>query len=302
MKADKLKYVDQLIDKDIHLLIKGESLNFGDHELPEFDEYGIYQRVLKRIHGNQKKTIITLLKWACVIVLIIANIGYLSYQYIEKHSTEYQEICTARGEKIIVLLPDGSKVWLNAESKLVYPEHFIGKERKVLLEGEGYFQVAKNINQPFMVQADNMKIRVTGTSFNVSAYPFDKNIITTLDEGAIAIGHFSKKAMMYEMIPGQTAVYEKGGSKCRILSNEFYKDASSWKENRFIFRDTPLEDVLSTLSRHFDVNFEICGAKVATFTYNFVCKANDLGYIMKMMSSITPISFKEISEGKYIVK
>ena len=131
MKADKLKYVDQQIDEDIHRLMNGESLDLGDRELPDFDERGVYLQVVNRIYKKKRRNVGILLRWACVIALVIANVAYLSSLYIEKHTTTYQEICTARGEKIIVLLPDGSKVWLNAESKLVYPEHFIGKERKV---------------------------------------------------------------------------------------------------------------------------------------------------------------------------
>ena len=104
------------------------------------------------------------------------------------------------------------------------------------------------------------------------------------------------------MRPGQTAVYEKGSSLCKIRANEYYKDASGWKENRLVFRNTPLEEVLAVLSRQFDVNFDIRGTKITTFTYNFVCKANDLGNILETMASITPIKFNKISEDIYEVR
>ena len=84
-----------------------------------------------------------------------------------------------RGEKLLVLLPDGSRVWLNADSKLTYPEQFAKYNRDVTLEGEAYFEIAKNKKSPFQVFAENVKIQVTGTCFNVKAYPSDKVIQVT---------------------------------------------------------------------------------------------------------------------------
>ena len=104
------------------------------------------------------------------------------------------------------------------------------------------------------------------------------------------------------MAPGQTAIYEKGSRLCKVMKNEYYKDASVWKENKLIFRNAPLEEVLTTLSRQFDVSFDIRSEKIAAFTYNFTCKLNNLSGIFEMMSFITPIKFNEISENVYAVK
>lgn len=297
-----INYIAEHIDSDIDCLLKNEPLAMGGREMPEFDEYKVYQNILDEVDKRKKRAFWPAFRWACAIVLLLFNISYFTYIIMEECTPEYQEICASKGEKLIVLLPDGSRVWLNADSKLVYPEQFTGKERQVSLVGEAYFEVKKNPDNPFMVQADEMKIKVTGTSFNVSAYPSDKKITTTLDEGKIMIGHYGSKFPLYEMRPGQTAVYEKGSSLCKIRTNEFYKDASGWKENRLVFRNTPLEEVLAVLSRQFDVNFDIRGTKITTFTYNFVCKANDLGNILETMASITPIKFNKISEDIYEVR
>lgn len=297
-----INYIAEHIDSDIDCLLKNEPLAMGGREMPEFDEYKVYQNILDEVDKRKKRAFWPAFRWACAIVLLLFNISYFTYIIMEECTPEYQEICASKGEKLIVLLPDGSRVWLNADSKLVYPEQFTGKERQVSLVGEAYFEVKKNPDNPFMVQADEMKIKVTGTSFNVSAYPSDKKITTTLDEGKIMIGHYGSKSPLYEMRPGQTAVYEKGSSLCKIRANEYYKDASGWKENRLVFRNTPLEEVLAVLSRQFDVNFDIRGTKITTFTYNFVCKANDLGNILETMASITPIKFNKISEDIYEVR
>ena len=165
--------------------------------------------------------------------------GYLAYQNIDLSKPVYKEVCSLKGERLVVLLEDGTRVWLNADSKLVYPEQFAKDKREVSLVGEAYFEVKKDISKPFMVQADEMNIRVTGTSFNVSGYPTDSVVTTTLDEGGIVISYpYAEKSGTYQMAPGQTAIYEKGSRLCKVMKNEYYKDASVWKENKLIFRNT----------------------------------------------------------------
>ena len=274
--SEILKYISGHIDKDINRLLNAESLPMG---------------------------VWTVCKWACAIALVLLNVGYLAYQNIDLSKPVYKEVCSLKGERLVVLLEDGTRVWLNADSKLVYPEQFAKDKREVSLVGEAYFEVKKDISKPFMVQADEMNIRVTGTSFNVSGYPTDSVVTTTLDEGGIVISYpYAEKSGTYQMAPGQTAIYEKGSRLCKVMKNEYYKDASVWKENKLIFRNAPLEEVLTTLSRQFDVSFDIRSEKIAAFTYNFTCKLNNLSGIFEMMSAITPIKFNEISENVYAVK
>ena len=150
--------------------------------------------------------------------------------------------------------------------------------------------------------AENVKIQVTGTCFNVKAYASDKVIKTTLDEGSINIGHVQSRRPMQQMLPGQTAVYEKRSNVIKIKTDRYHDDASSWKSNRLIFRNASLKEVLTTLSRHFDIEITVKNEKIASFTYNFVCKGNDLNYVLEVMQSITPVSFKKISEYTYTVE
>ena len=230
-------------------------------------------------------------KWAvaCIIVLFAVGAGYNFYQSRCEANLVYREVCAVRGEKLLVLLPDGSRVWLNADSKLTYPEQFAKYNRDVTLEGEAYFEIAKNKKSPFQVFAENVKIQVTGTCFNVKAYPSDKVIKTTLDEGSI-------------IFPGQTAVYEKRSNVIKIKTDRYHDDASSWKGNQLTFRNASLKEVLTTLQRHFDIEIAVKNEKIASFTYNFVCKGNDLNYVLEVMQSITPVSFKKISEYTYTVE
>lgn len=297
-----IHYIAEHMDSDIDRLLENKPLSMGNRELPVFDEYRVYQNILTAMDQKKERSVLSLLKWACVIALFLFNVSYFAYQFSKSETPVYREICASKGERLVVLLGDGSRVWLNADSKLVYPEQFAGDEREVSLIGEAYFDVKTNPAHPFTVRAGEMNIKVTGTRFNVCAYPSNNKIITTLDEGKISIGHYGGHAKMYEMMPKQTAVYERGSHLCKISNNEFYKDASGWKENRLTFRNAPLSEVLEVLSRQFDVSFDVREKKITAFTYNFLCKGNDLGNILETMESITPVKFKEIEEGVYIVK
>ena len=88
----------------------------------------------------------------------------------------------------------------------------------------------------------------------------------------------------------------------KIKTDRYHDDASSWKSNRLIFRNASLKEVLTTLSRHFDIEITVKNEKIASFTYDFVCKGNDLNYVLEVMQSITPVSFKKISEYTYTVE
>src|SRR5690606_2228771 len=108
-----------------------------------------------------------------------------------------------RGGQYQITLSDGTNVWLNSETKIIYPSRFVGEERKVKLIGEAYFKVAKNVNQPFIVESEGMDILVTGTEFNVSAYKGASETMTTLIEGSVEASNNDKEKI--KLIPGQQA-------------------------------------------------------------------------------------------------
>lgn len=308
-RSEIINSIENYINDDVEKLLEGKPLNMGALKPSVFDEFGVYQNVLEEINEKEryrikKNNTYSLIRWisACVITLIFLNIGYYYYQDSKDIEMVYQEVQTTRGEKLLVLLPDGSRVWLNADSKLTYPEQFAKKNRNVTLEGEAYFEVKKNTASLFSVFTGDVRINVTGTSFNVSAYTSDQEVKTTLDEGAISIGYSNSKIPMLAVEPGQTAVFKKDNKTISIEDNEHYRNDSYWKENKLVFRNSSLGDVLKVLSRHFDVEFKIKDSKITHFTYNFISKGNDLNNILETMESITPIKFKKVGEYNYTVQ
>ena len=153
-----------------------------------------------------------------------------------------------RGGEYRIVLSDGTRVWMNAESELVYPARFTGKQRSVTLKGEAYFEVARNTDNPFYVTIGDMEVKVLGTSFNVSAYPGEKRH-TTLVEGNVAVTWQQQEVSVQ---PGQQAIEDEKGLQVKKVNVMNY---IGWKERRFVYKEQNLSEVLKELERWYDVQF-----------------------------------------------
>lgn len=174
----------------------------------------------------------------------------------EASTVNFNTIETPRGGEYQVILPDGTKVWLNAESKLVFPAVFKGNERKVELLGEAYFEVARNKRLPFRVLSAGQTVEVLGTHFNINAYEDDSNIKTTLLEGSIRVsGKTSGQSMV--LVPGQQAAMARTG--LIKISEVRADDAIAWKNGYFLIDKQPLAEVMRKISRWYDVEIEYRG-------------------------------------------
>ncbi|CAL1518847.1 FecR domain-containing protein [Chitinophaga sp. MM2321] len=169
--------------------------------------------------------------------------------------TLYNTLVTPRGGEYRIELSDGTKVWLNAASSLRYPTQFNGKERKVYLSGEAYFEVAKDAAHPFMVNADKMDITVLGTKFNVSSYPDDPIQKTALAEGSVLIngvGQSAEKSNGVILKPGYEAVITKNDRKIQVNKVNI-EAALAWKNGMFIFDSESLGSLMRKLSRWYNI-------------------------------------------------
>jgi ferric-dicitrate binding protein FerR (iron transport regulator) len=178
--------------------------------------------------------------------------GQLQYDVKGKEDVVvYNTLSTPRGGQFRLILPDGSKVWLNAASSIRYPTAFTGKDRLVEVSGEAYFEVEKDAQQPFVVALpqDN-RIEVLGTSFNVNAYTDEPVMQTTLLEGAVRVSNISGSAVLS---PGQQAVVA-GNSNIRVIQARNPAQAVAWKDGLFNFEGASLDDVMRQLARWYDIS------------------------------------------------
>ncbi len=164
----------------------------------------------------------------------------------------FNEILIPRGKQMKVVLPDGSRVWINAGSTLKYPIAFSRTERRVKLSGEAYFEVEKDKNRPFKVITRGNEVRVTGTHFNVSAYEDDNVVKTTLLEGSVGV-YFNKQSV--QLIPGEQAVSNMVRLEIKKLRVEAESEVA-WKSGYFVF-DEPMSEVMKIMARWYDLDFKI---------------------------------------------
>lgn len=184
------------------------------------------------------------------------SIHYNASEAVASHRVVENTLFIPRGGQYRITLPDGTIVWLNSETKLIFPTRFVGKERKVKLIGEAYFEVAKNISQPFIVESGGMEILVTGTEFNVSAYEGASEFFTTLIEGSVEIHNNGKENI--RLTPGQQA-YQRAGSMEIQKRKVDVHAIISWRRGYFSFDYQSLEEVMNEVSRWYDIEYTIVG-------------------------------------------
>jgi len=167
----------------------------------------------------------------------------------------FNTISTAKGNQYQLILSDGSKVWLNAASSMRFPTTFTGKERRVEITGEAYFEIAKNPAMPFKIQVGNGEIEVLGTHFNVNAYADEPTVKTTVLEGAVAV----KKATARQVLePGQQAAFGPQGG-ISLSKNVDVAYETAWKDGFFWFDNTDIHTLMRQVSRWYDVDVTFKG-------------------------------------------
>lgn len=214
----------------------------------------------------------------------------------------YNTIETAKGNQYQVLLPDGTKVWLNAASSLKYPEVFTGKERRVILTGEAYFEVAKDKTRPFFVKTisspkDNrgQDVEVLGTHFNINSYMDDQSVKTTLLEGSVKVSNDNSSKILK---PGEQSVISNYGLGAISILQVDTDDETAWKNGLFRFSSAGLKSILNQLERWYDVKIDY--SSVPDKRYNgMVPRSAKLSEVLKMLEVTGNINF-EIEENRVL--
>lgn len=268
-----------------------------DHTIPSKK---ILEQIRKNIRIKKFKRIC--FRVAAVLIPVILIVGFYVqlYSRVDLFGTsEYEEVVVDKGERIQIMFQDGTKVYINSDSKLRYPKKFALNSREVFLEGEAYFVVAKNKNRPFIVNLSGPAIHVLGTSFNVQDYPENKDIVVCLDEGNINLTLSSEKK--YPVKPGEKLVYNKENNQCTITKMNDMQRMSMWKHNILIFKDTPLPEVIKTLNRWYDIDFKVEDERVLTYVYTLTSDNTLLEKVLTDLEKIAPVKFEYNEEKKEVL-
>lgn len=224
-----------------------------------FEEENLVARAERRLgrrleQENQKKQEVfklrSVLRYAAAIVGVMVLAAGLAYWFRNK-AEELVVASAAHGQVREMLLPDGTKVWLNQSSVLKYPRAFEGKERHVYLDGEAYFEVARNHEKPFMVKSPAMDVRVLGTSFNIKCRPDNSFAETTLIEGEVEVKDKSDKGRI-TLLPGQKAVLNRVTGRMQVKQVD-PKMEIVWHNDLIPFEKSSIFQIAAALERFYGV-------------------------------------------------
>ncbi|WP_316817270.1 FecR family protein [Pedobacter nyackensis] len=211
-------------------------------------------------------------------------------------------VSTPKGGQYKVVLPDGSKVWLNAASSISFPSVFSGlSHRKVQLNGEAYFEVKKDKSHPFVVQAGQQKIEVLGTHFNVNAYTDEHRIKTTLLEGSVRVGFVApaQTVPVFGILkPGQQSILADGAMNIIPADTE---EALAWKNGYFKFNSESISSIMRKLSRWYDVEVVYEGELSKDRFGGTISRNKNVADVLEMLESTKLVTFK-VEGRKIIVK
>jgi len=215
----------------------------------------------------------------------------------------YNKLNVPFGKKVDVLLSDGTTVHLNAGSSLRYPVKFLeGQERKVFLKGEAFFDVTKNKKNLFIVNVDELDVRVFGTKFNISSYKEDATINTVLVEGSVGIYSSNKKlekSKEFMLVPGELGAWDKNIKNLAInkVDTSIY---TSWIEGKLIFRKTPFKTICRKLERKYNVTISSDNQELNDKLYNAVFETETIEEILNSFQKNYNLNYS-IVENKIII-
>ncbi|TAM97620.1 MAG: FecR family protein [Chitinophagaceae bacterium] len=232
--------------------------------------------------------------------IIKVSSGLISYNInrrsqITDHSSqiEYNTLSTPLGGQYQLILPDGSKVWLNAGSSLKFPVVFSGKGRMVMVSGEAYFEIARNSNMPFVVHItspdgkDKGIVEVLGTNFNIDAYNDESNIKTTLIDGSIKVLNGNDSKML---APGEQAEM-KGNGGIQLNKEINLNEVIAWKNGLFDFEGNNIEEVMQQLAKWYDIKVDYQNVPSTQYV-GTISRNSNISEVLKMLEMTGTVHFK----------
>lgn len=240
-------------------------------------------------------------RYAAVITLLCA-VSYFSYRRGGASVKEgFADVVVEAplGSRTKLSLPDGTLVWLNAGSRMTYSQGFGVDNRKVILVGEGYFEVKRNEEVPFFVKTASLQVRVLGTKFNFRDYPDDAEAIVSLSEGKVALNNLLKRENKAFLSPNERVVLNKKSGKMQVESSTV-SNALQWTNGYLFFDEELLPDIVKELERSYNVKIHIVSDSLKTFRFygNFVRREQSIQEVLEVLSATRKIHYT--MEGRNI--
>lgn len=206
------------------------------------------------------------------------------------------EIFIPKGLEGNITLADGSKVWLNSGSRITYPKDYSAENRKLFLDGEAYFEIKTDKAHPFVVETSKVSVLVTGTRFNLSSYPDDNTVETTLCQGSVTLRRHDAQKEIH-LKPNDKVTYHKdnGAIQKEIVDSRV---AIAWKDGILSFKEVPLREIIKKLERKFNTTIRIQDPQIGEYTYTATFeKEKGLKAILDIIVTSAPIIYRQEQDG-----
>lgn len=239
-------------------------------------------------------------RYAAIIVLVLLTSTGIGYWFYDNRTDSDLIVATGSENDVTeILLPDGTKVWLNQAATLKYPREFSEKVRNVYLDGEAYFEVTKNHSKPFIVQSEAMRVRVLGTTFNFKCDKSHQSAEATLIEGEIEVKGNNEEGMII-LSPGQKAELSRTSKRLTVKQVDARLDAV-WHNNLIPFEKADIYTIVQTLERFYHVKIILAPDIKIDNTYSGVLKKKDsIESVLKSLKNSIPIDYKIVGNSIFI--
>ena len=288
--------------------LKGEEIwnKWYEHEKDFFDPALIIEsdrsklkKEIRQIKKSEKVFFLQNRNWAIAASLLLL-MGLSFFVYQSSVNTITKQYATKPGEHAKIMLSDGTKIWLNAGSRLKYPAKFKGDTREVYLTGEAFFDVAKDKKHPFIIHTDKMDTKVLGTSFNVQAYPDNATQEVSVLTGRVNVKSTVTEENVY-VTPGQKVVFKSKSNKLQAFTDIPLNSISLWRKNIIVFEDAPLPEVIATINRKYNVTVEIGNKDLNNLKISAYFKELPVEQVVALVCNIINADYK-LESGIYIIR
>jgi transmembrane sensor len=249
-------------------------------------------------HGKQYYLSIWIRNIAAVLILA-AGLGWEIWKP-NKPSIEWVETTSLEVSKQEVMLADGTKIWLNAQSRLRYPKQFTSAAREVFLEGEAYFEVAENAEKPFLIHTQGAVTEVIGTTFTIRSFQAEPMVEVNLLSGKVSFRLEEDQPDQQAILkPGQRAILEKA-SRLITVSSTMNQNLLAWKTGKLIFQDAALRDALQTLEAYYRVDFTVSDSLLLNCRFTGSFDNSALEDVLKVFAFGSDISYQKLG-NQYVL-
>lgn len=266
------------------------------------------QKYNRFVSGKQQVTLrrqlLRGLGYAAAILVLVISSGWLTYWYTQQRqpvplSAEVMNmLCTPVGQRAQLILQDGTEVWLNAKSRLTYPAHFTGDSRRVVIEGEAFFKVAKDPSRPFIVSTHDVDMKVLGTQFNVCSYPATGYVQTSLLEGSVRVFFREREFDGITLKPDQQVTVSNGKMRVEPIR---LKAHFLWRDGIYAFENEPLINILEKMELYYDVKIIVKDTSLFKDTYTGKFRQRDsLDDVFRVLQQIRKFKVEKDTERNIV--